>query len=146
MQQIQSEIEITATPLRVWRVLTDFSAYPTWNPFVRSISGEQALGARLTVTIQPVGGKPMSFKPTLLAFEPEKELRWKGQLLMPGMFDGEHYFQLAEASAGIVRFAQGEVFSGVLVPLVFRGSVRVGTERGFAAMNQALKARAEAPQ
>ena len=41
---------------------------------------------------------------------------------------------------------EGEVFSGVLVPLVFRGSMRAATVRGFAAMNHALKARAEAPQ
>jgi hypothetical protein len=38
----------------------------------------------------------------------------------------------------------GEVFSGLLVPLVFRGAMRAGTERGFAAMNRALKALAEA--
>jgi hypothetical protein len=146
MQHIQFEVEITASPLRVWRVLADFTAYPEWNPFVRAISGEQVVGSRLSVTIQPVGGKAMSFKPTLLAFDPQKELRWKGQLLMPGIFDGEHYFRLVETSAETVRVTQGEVFSGLLVPLVFRGSMRVGTERGFAALNQALKARAEAPR
>ena len=146
MQHIRSEIEIAATPLRVWRVLTDFAAYPTWNPFVLRIGGDQVPGARLDVTIQPDGGKAMSFKPTLLAFEPQKELRWKGQVLLPGVFDGEHYFQLSETPAGRVHFAQGEMFSGVLVPLVFRGSMRAGTVRGFAAMNRALKARAEAPQ
>lgn len=86
----------------------------------------------------------MSFKPRLLIFEPGKELRWKGQLLAPGILDGEHYFLLAERSPGEVRFTHGEVFSGLLVPLVFRGSLRAGTERGFAAMNRALKARAEA--
>jgi hypothetical protein len=146
MQHLQTEIEITAPASRVWRVLTDLSAYPDWNPFVRSISGELTPGARLNVTIQPDGGKPMSFKPRLMAFEPQRELRWKGRLLVPGLFDGEHYFQLHETSAGRVRFAQGEMFSGLLVPLVFLGSMMAGTLRGFAAMNQAIKARAEGPQ
>src|SRR5262245_9519589 len=100
MKHIRSEIEIAAGADKIWRVLTDFSAYPSWNPFVRRISGEQTTGARLDVTIQPDGGKPMSFKPTLLKFEPKKELRWKGQVLLPGVFDGEHYFQLVETSAG----------------------------------------------
>jgi len=86
----------------------------------------------------------MSFKPRLLVFEPRKELRWKGQLLVPGIFDGEHYFQLFESSPGRVQFLHGELFSGLLVPLAFRGSMRVGMERGFAAMNRALKLRAEA--
>jgi hypothetical protein len=146
MKHIRSEIEIAAAPDRVWRVLTDFAAYPNWNPFIRSISGEQNPGARLDVTIQPDGGKTMSFNPKLLVFAPQKELRWKGQVLVRGLFDGEHYFQLVEASAGRVRFTQGEMFSGLLVPLLFRGSMLAGTERGFAAMNQALKERAEASQ
>lgn len=98
----------------------------------------------LHVTVQPDGGKPMSFKPRLLVFERGKELRWKGRLLAPGVFDGEHYFLLSEPSRGQVRFIHGEVFGGLLVPLVFRGDLRTGTERGFAAMNRALKARAEA--
>ena len=146
MQDIRSEIHITASAEAVWRVLADFPAYPTWNPFVRSVSGEQSPGSWLNVTVQPDGGQAMSFKPRLLVFERQKELRWKGQLLAPGIFDGEHYFQLAEVSPEQVRFVHGEVFSGFLVPLLFRGSMRAGIERGFAAMNQALKARAEAQQ
>ena len=144
MHHIRSEIEIAATPDRVWDVLTDFPAYASWNPFVRRISGEQTPGAQLSVTIQPDGGTAMSFKPKLLVFAPRKELRWKGQLLLPGVFDGEHYFQLLETSAGRVSLAQGEIFSGLLVPLLSHGSMLAGTERGFAAMNQALRARVEA--
>jgi hypothetical protein len=146
MQHVRSEIDIASSADTVWRALVDFSAYPAWNPFVRAISGGQTPGARLHVTVQPEGGKAMSFKPRLLVFEPKKELRWKGQLLAPGIFDGEHYFQLTEPSPGNVHFVHGEVFSGLLVPLVLSGSVRAGTERGFVAMNQALKARVEAQQ
>ena len=146
MQHIRSEIEIAANADRVWRVLTDFSVYPDWNPFIRRISGEQNPGSRLNVTIQPDGSKPMSFKPRLLVFSPRKELRWKGQVLVRGLFDGEHCFQLVETSAGKVRFTQAEIFSGLLVPLLLRGSMLAGTERGFAAMNEALKKRAETSQ
>ena len=146
MQHLHSEIEIGAPAQRVWHVLTDFAAYSSWNPFIRAIRGDLSLGARLEVTIHPDGGKAMSFKPKLVALELQKELRWKGRLLLPGVFDGEHYFQLNSTSAGSVRFVQGERFSGLLVPLVLRGSMLAGTLRGFAAMNQALKARAEALQ
>ena len=62
-------------PLRsVWRVLTNFAAYPEWNPFVRIVEGEVSVGARLQVYIQPSGGNGMLFRPTVLVAEPNREL------------------------------------------------------------------------
>lgn len=69
------------------------------------------------------------------------ELRWKGRLLIPGPFDGEHSFHLQALDSRRTKFAQKEVFSGILVPLF--GSRLSATRRGFELMNQALKARAE---
>ena len=143
MPQIQYSIDISASAARVWEILTDFPSYPSWNPFIRSISGAQIAGSRLQVTIQPQGGRAMTLAPTLLNFSPAKEFRWKGQLLLPGVFDGEHYLELGKREQGGVRLTQGEIFSGLLVPLFFRGALRNGTELGFQAMNQALKQRAE---
>ncbi len=59
---------------------------------------------------------------------------------MPGLFDGEHAF-LIEATTSGCRLRQEEEFRGILVPLF--GSMLRDTERGFDAMNQALKQRAE---
>jgi hypothetical protein len=115
MHEILSEIDIGATPERVWSILTDFVAYPSWNPFIRSASGDIETGRRLTVSIQPVGGRAMTFRPTVLLVQPNSELRWLGQ---------------------------GETFSGVLVGLA-KATLDRGTKPGFIAMNQALKARAE---
>jgi len=44
-----------------------------------------------------------------------RELRWLGRFLVPGLFDGEHYFIIAACPEGGVRFIQGGRFSGVLV-------------------------------
>ena len=142
--RIATSIHISAPIGRVWSVLMDFAAYPNWNPFIRSLSGSPTPGGRLNVTIQPAGGKVMSFSPRVIVCEQEKEFRWKGSVIVPGIFDGEHYFQLASADGASTTFAHGEDFSGLLVPLVMRGAIRSGTEGGFVAMNQALKARAEA--
>ena len=38
-KEIVREIEINAPPSRVWQVLTDFEKYPTWNPFIKKITG-----------------------------------------------------------------------------------------------------------
>ena len=93
-QQIETAIEINAPAERVWRILTDFEAMPSWNPFIRSIKGELQTGRRLSVHISPPGQAGMRFRPTLLTVRPERELRWLGRLLVPGVFDGEHYLLL----------------------------------------------------
>lgn len=141
-RKIETSVSIAATPSRVWSILMDFDAYPSWNPFIRSLKGEKRLGGRLEATMTLPGRKPQTFKPTVIAYAPEQALRWRGSLPIPGMFTGEHRFALHPEPAG-TRFEQSEVFSGFLVPLV--GSVLDATELGFQAMNEALKARAERP-
>ncbi len=142
MKELRSEIEIQASAERVWQVLTDFASFPQWNPFMRRASGEVKAGARLEVRIQPSGARGMTFKPTVLKAVPNRELRWLGRLLIPGLFDGEHILSIEPLAANRVRFVQREVFTGLLVPLFARG-LDTGTRRGFEEMNQALKARAE---
>ena len=85
----------------------------------------------------------MTFRPRVLTATDQQELRWLGRLGFPGLFDGQHYFQLAALSNGYTRFTQGEQFSGILVG-IFISSMAAATKAGFHAMNQALKNRAEA--
>jgi hypothetical protein len=143
MKQLHTEIEIGASAWRVWELLTDFASYPEWNPFIRSISGELAPGERLQARLEPPGGRAMTFKPKVLTAEPNRELRWLGHLLVPGLFDGEHSFTIQPLEDDRVRFIQREAFKGLLVPL-FAQSLESNTRRGFEEMNHALKERAEA--
>lgn len=142
MHELRTEIEIAATPERVWSILLDFPSYPDWNPFIRSIKGIAKVGDRLTVRIQPQGGKGMTFRPTLLTVVPDTELRWLGRFLLPAIFDGEHCLQINQLAPRRVSFIHSERFSGILVPFV-KSSLDGGTKAGFIAMNQALKSRAE---
>jgi len=142
MLRLETSIEISASAERVWSILMDFPKYPSWNPFVRSIEGAPSVGNSLKVVIQSPGSGGMRFLPEVLACAPKRELRWKGKLWMAGIFDGEHYFKLEPRASGGVLFAQGEVFSGLLVPL-FRRSLDRGTRQGFVLMNEALKREAE---
>ncbi len=140
MKLVSSEIEIAAPPEGVWSVLADLDSYPQWNPFITHIEGVLEHGRRLSVRIQPPGGRAMSFRPTVIAAVPGRRLAWLGHLFVPGIFDGEHRFELAPVG-GHVRFRQSEVFRGVLVPMM--GGVLDKTRAGFEQMNRALKARVE---
>jgi hypothetical protein len=140
MKAIDTSIEIAAPPSRVWEVLMDFQSYPHWNPFITSISGAARVGEKLSVRIQPPGKSGMKFKPTVLVADSQRELRWKGKVLVNGLFDGEHHFRLEPMGDG-TKFYQGEQFTGLLVPLL-TGTFQA-TEQGFKAMNERLKRRAE---
>ena len=140
MKRIETAIEIAAKPDHVWGHLTDFSAYPDWNPFVQQIEGSLDVGKRLKVRIAPPGGKGSTFRPRILIVIPGRQLRWVGSLPVPGLFKGEHWFRI-EPAAGGTRFVQGEKFSGLLVPLL--GGTLNKAKAGFEAMNAALKERAE---
>lgn len=142
MKQIDAAIEIFASAERVWQVLTDFAAFPQWNPFIREISGELNVGGKLDVYLQSTGQRGMRFRPVVVTAEPARELRWIGRLWgIPKLFDGEHSFVIERLEANRVRFVQREVFNGILVPLL--RSTLAGAERSFIAMNEALKAQAE---
>jgi hypothetical protein len=141
MKNIQTEILILADTAKVWDVLMNFDSYPKWNPFITSISGERKLGNRLTVSINPPGGKGMTFKPNILTLEANKEFRWKGKLGINGIFDGEHYFILESVDKDITKFIHGEKFSGLLVTLV--GKMLDKTQKGFQLMNESIKKECE---
>lgn len=141
-REIYTAIEIGASAERVWRVLSDFADYPQWNPFIRRVRGQLAVGARLEVHIESPGGRGMTFRSVILCAEPNCQLRWRGSLPIPGLFEGEHAFAIEPQSGGGVRLVQREVFKGLLVPLVWRW-MEASTRRGFEAMNRALKAEAE---
>jgi hypothetical protein len=143
-KQLRAQVDIQATPERVWDVLTDFAAYPGWNPFITRVEGTARVGERLTNHMQPVGARGVTFRPVVVEADPGRRLRWLGRLLVPGVFDGEHSFSIEQLGHGEVRLVQQERFRGVLTPLLAR-SLERHTLPAFELMNQALKRRAEQP-
>jgi hypothetical protein len=140
-REIQAEVWISRPPEDVWNVLTATAEYPSWNPFIRRMTGELRPGNSIEVEISPPGSSPMTFRPVIITVEGDRELRWLGSLWVRGLFDGEHSFRL-ESIGGRTHLIQAEGFSGILVGRLSDGIMR-HTQTGFAAMNAALKARVE---
>ena len=142
MRIIETQIDIAASASRVWQILTDFPAYSDWNPFIIGIDGRPEPGTRLRVRICPPGRSAMTIKPIILVAAREWELRWRGRLVVPGIFDGEHSFQIRTHGRSC-RFNQSERFTGILVKAIGNGLFDAILQ-GFEEMNAALKLRAEA--
>lgn len=140
MLELRTETEIDAPVERVWQVLTDFETFPEWNPFIRRIRGKPVEGSRLEVLLGASGTRGMRFRPKVLKVAPNRELRWLGRLGLPGLFDGEHVFELQPLGPARTRFVQRERFRGIFLPFL-RRSLDRDARRGFEEMNVALRAR-----
>jgi hypothetical protein len=139
---IRSTIEIRAPLDATWQVLTDFAAYPEWNPHVRRIRGRPQRGARIAIESHPPGGHAIVMHPLIVTWDPPHELRWQGTFLAGRLFTGEHGFRLDELAPDRLRFTQDENFSGLLVP-AYAWLRLARTRQGFEQMNEALRERAE---
>ena len=140
-EEIELFEEIDAPPDVVWEVLLEFERYPEWNPFVRAIEGTPAVGERLRVRIEPPDARAVTFEPEVVIVEENHRLAWAGRLVVPFAYDGYHEFRLEPGAGGErTRLLNRETVRGALVPLLFD---RESLERGFAAMNAALRDRAE---
>jgi hypothetical protein len=122
--------------------MTDFPRYGSWNPFIRRIEGELIVGERLRVFARLPCGLPMMLWPRVVEFGIERNIRWLGCLLLPGLLDGEHLFILEPLGKSKVRFVQKEQYSGVLLPIMWVWLREQGYQ-AFEMMNRALKDAAE---
>lgn len=140
-RKIETSVDIAAPVEDVWRVLTDFARFPQWSRFILAIEGEARPGTRLSARLDD-GGGAMQIRPEVLVCKEHDELRWRGTLGASFLFSGEHYFRLQALPGGGTRLTHGEVFGGLLVPLLWT-RLNTSTRRGFEDFNAALRARAE---
>ncbi|MBB2200679.1 SRPBCC domain-containing protein [Gluconacetobacter tumulisoli] len=144
-RDVATDIDIAASPERVWAVLTDMASYPAWNPFIRQMTGSLRAGGRLTIRLAAGGTDAprdqMVFSPHVIAVRPPRRLQWIGRLWgLPGLFTGEHVFILHPTDHG-TRLEQNERFSGLLLWVYDVNPLHAAFQR----MNAALKAEAERP-
>jgi len=139
--EVRTEVVIAASPPRIWAVLADLDSYASWNPFMVRITGKAIVGEKIVVEIQLPGGRRMKVKERVRVVTEPAELRWGGGPPIPGLADGDHYFQLVDLGDGTTRVIHGETFTGLLVP-VLKGMI-AKVARGFELTNAALKQRVE---
>jgi len=141
MKELRTEIEIQASPEKVWQALINLDKYPDWNPFIHHAMGKAKVGEKVDITFRS-GAKDMTLHCTVIKVEPNRELCWKYHVILPGLWSGEHSFTIEPMGASRVRFIDKEIFTGLLIPLQAK-DIDTNTRRDFEAMDMALKAKVE---
>jgi hypothetical protein len=137
-----SEIEIDAGREAVWRILTDFAAYPEWNPLLVRVDGHAEPGTVLRLRVRS-GRREVDLAARVGTVTRPAELRWAGppSRWLGLLFRAEHWFRIEEISERRCRFVHGEDFAGLLLPLAL-GWIERRVVPGHQAMNEALRRRA----
>ena len=126
----------------MWGVLTDFAAYPEWNPVVTIAEGPVEEGRRLALRIAPSGRIAYVVRPHVSRVVPERELRWRRR--MP-LVTTEQLYEL-EAVPGGTKVTHGQEAWGPLVPgegSRRRERMREKALRDYAPFEAALRERVE---
>jgi uncharacterized protein YndB with AHSA1/START domain len=134
---VKSEIEIAGAPEAVWDVLTDFRAWPSWNPDVKSMSfaGDVAEGSEFKWK-----AGPGTITSTIRRVERPLLIGWTGKTLGT---NAVHVYRL-ESRDGKTLVSTEESFDG-LIARIFRGSLRKTVKKSLDTGLQYLEARVEEP-
>jgi hypothetical protein len=141
MKENRNEVEIRATPEKVWAVLTDLDKYPDWNPLIYRAEGKVALGKEVNISAK-TESNDLDLRCSVVKVEANREFSWKFHVLLPFLFRGEHIFRVEPIDEHHTRFIDREIFNGLLLPLQAR-DLETNAKAAMIAMGEALKRRVE---
>ena len=141
--------EISATTLinapieTVWQTIMAFNSYKEWSTMLHYLGGEAIVGKPIQLRLVMPSGTDYKFSPQVIDVIPNKRFAWKATTFVNGVFDGEHSFDLSVVG-NQTQLVNHEVYKGILSPIFKRLPMMKDAPTGFEAMNQEIKARAEA--
>ena len=139
--RIEHRIGVQAPAEVIWEVISDLKSWSQWNPLYPKAAGEIRIGATLELTLALAGQSPQEIRPTVLEWVPNEQLHWRLSM-MGGLVKTTRFFEIESLAEASCIVSNGELFAGLMGPSIGK---RLGRSvyRGFAAMDDALKARAE---
>lgn len=74
--EFRAEVEVEVPVGRAWAVLTDFAAYPEWNPFTRAVRCSGEVGSRVVMDVAFARRRSVTQTETLREFARPTRLVW----------------------------------------------------------------------
>lgn len=143
MKEIRTEIEIAASPAKVWSILVDINKWQEWSPVINKSSGTAAVGAELKITMsgKDKGKDGPSYSPIITQLEEEKYFSWSATMMAGFIFTNGKHIELEETATG-TRLIHRETFKGMMAAMMW-GQMEKGVPPILNSMNKALKKIAE---
>lgn len=136
---VRADMVVVAPRALVWRLLTDFERYESWNPFITQARGDARVGETLHLQIEPESEDAKDIECKVLDIKEKRKLRWLCRRYLPGLLDEEHTFHVLPLGPDRVQLVYDGRFEGVLEPFTDLDA----TKRGYEQMTDALRDRAQ---
>lgn len=139
IQEIKTEIEISAPPSKVWSVLMDVNAWHEWSPIINFSEGKPIVGSRLSIIMvgKEKGEDGPKYNPVILELKEQDRFHWRANMLAGFIFTNDKIFKLKETETG-THLIHIETFRGLMAPLM-SGAVEENVPTMLDSMNKALK-------
>lgn len=140
--KIESRIGIRTPAEVVWEILRDLDSWGEWNPIYPHATGQIKIGAPLALTLALPGEAHREIMPKVIDWVPEEQILW-GDVVWRGWGSSMRYLEIEQVTKTGCFFSNGELFYS-RISKWYGNQHRRAMKRGFDAMSEALKARAEA--
>ncbi|MGH1538185.1 MAG: SRPBCC family protein [Gammaproteobacteria bacterium] len=143
VQEVVTEIEISASPDKVWAIITDINKWQDWSPIINQSSGNASVGSELRMTMigKAEGKGGPTYNPIITQLEKPRLFQWRAHMIAGFIFTNDKIFELEETTSG-TRLVHKETFRGLLAPIFCR-KMEEGVPPMLHSMNKALKDLAE---
>ena len=139
---IEHDFTVAANQQQLWHVLTDFSQYKNWNPFVVDCECELAVGNEIIMQVVMGKGKPRRQVEYISKVEEGEYFSYTSPKKPTFLLRSYRSHSLQVLDNGNTRYHSRFELHGWLIPLLSRllGS---SLDQGFSAMGSAVVAEAE---
>jgi hypothetical protein len=154
--KVEMDIAIQATPEAIWSILSDFAAYPQWNPYIKAVRGQVAPEAVIEMDMlyntayDKEEGLRATEKVQVTAYAAPRYFSWvwthpRGTWWL----SSERVFRIKVREDGKCTFFHEAYFTGMSLMKLFgfldfrRDAMEKKVKLSMVKMNDALKARAE---
>lgn len=135
-------IAVNAPAEKTWAILTNISAYPSWNPYVVEAEGNLSSGQKLRI-VEEVGGKRHTHTVRVTRLDvANHELQWEGSMIPAKLLKWEEGFLVEAVDASHCRVAMLNSHQGLLAKLYSKYNKNRHLQ-AFREYGAALKKRAE---